>query len=99
VGPVAASGAAFVPLTGLPLATLLARALADGMVGQYLGDRRAVAALPLSLLTTAATLALAILAGAPMACVLARRDSPGKQPRDRPIYQSCCRPPSLARRS
>ncbi len=99
VGPVAASAAAFVLLVGLPLAALLARALSDGMVGQYLGDRRVVAALRLSLLTTAATLALAILAGTPMAYVLARRDSPGKQLRDKPIYQSCCRPPSLARRS
>jgi molybdate transport system permease protein len=93
---VVASAGAFVLLVGLPLGALLARALASGMLGQYLGDRQVVSALWLSLVTTATTLVLVVAFGTPTAYVLARREFRGKQLLDTLIDLPMVVPPAVA---
>jgi molybdate transport system permease protein len=92
----AASAGAFVLLVGLPLAALLARSLGTGLVGAYLGAPQVVEALRLSLLTTAATLLLAVAAGTPIAYALARREFPGKQLVDTLVDLPMVLPPAVA---
>jgi molybdate transport system permease protein len=66
------------------------------MLGQYLSDRVVVSALWLSLVTTAATLLLVVLAGTPTAYLLARRDFPGKHLLDTLIDLPMVLPPAVA---
>src|SRR5262249_29589737 len=93
---VSASAAAVVLLVGLPRAALVARSLPAGLVGQYLGGATVVAALRLSLLTTAATLLVSVAVGTPVAYVLARREFPGKQLLDTLIDLPMVLPPAVA---
>src|SRR5688500_17841175 len=92
---VAASAGAFVLLVGLPLVALLARALPSGLVLAYLTDRQVVEALRLSLITTSATLVLAVAIGTPIAYVLARREFAGKQLLDTLIDLPMVLPPAV----
>jgi molybdate transport system permease protein len=92
----AASAGAFVLLIGLPLAALLARSLATGLVGAYLAEPRVVASLRLSLLTTAVTLLVAVALGTPLAYALARREFRGKQILDSLIDLPMVLPPAVA---
>jgi molybdate transport system permease protein len=59
-------------LLALPVVTLVARAIFDGSLVEALAARQVVAALGLSLLTTAVSLVLTIAIGLPLAVALAR---------------------------
>ncbi len=63
----------FAVFLGLPVATLVARAIGDGSLGGAAGSGAVLAALGLSLATTAASLVLTVGIGLPLAVVLARR--------------------------
>jgi molybdate transport system permease protein len=62
----------------LPVVTLIARAIVDGSLLAAAGTGAVLAALALSLATTAVSLALTVLFGLPLAFVLARRSFRGK---------------------
>jgi molybdate transport system permease protein len=62
----------------LPVVTLLARAAFDGSLAAVAGSSPVVAALALSLATTAVSLILTVAVGLPLAIVLARRAFRGK---------------------
>ncbi len=68
----------FTVFLGLPVVTLVARAVVDGSLREIAGSSAVVAALGLSLATTAASLILTVLFGLPLAFVLARRSFRGK---------------------
>lgn len=57
----------------LPVATLVARALGGGALSAAVGSPAVLGALSLSLMTTAASLAIILLFGTPLAFILARR--------------------------
>jgi molybdate transport system permease protein len=57
---------------GLPIATLVARAIFDGSLARALGAQAVLSALALSLTTTAVSLVLTVAFGLPLALVLAR---------------------------
>ncbi len=63
---------------GLPVAALVARSLGGGLLGAATLSRPVVDALALSLVTTLASLLLAVAFGLPLAFVLARRRFRGK---------------------
>ncbi len=63
---------------GLPVAALLARALLSGELLQQAGERAVLDALVLSLVTTLASLVLAVTFGTPLALLLDRREFRGK---------------------
>jgi len=90
------SGGAFALLIALPLVALLSRTLPGGVLGRYLTDPQVVAALRLSLLTTALTLLLTVVLGTPLAYLLARREFPGKQWLDALIDLPMVLPPAVA---
>ena len=90
------SGGAFVLLIAVPLVALLARTLPGGVLGLYLTDPQVIAALRLSLLTTALTLLLTVALGTPLAYLLARREFPGKQWLDTVIDLPMVLPPAVA---
>jgi molybdate transport system permease protein len=71
VGRVAAVALAL--FLALPIVALLARALGAGLLADAAGSRIVADALLLSLITTAASLALAVALGMPLAFALARR--------------------------
>ena len=77
-GPLLVPAALFAAFLGLPVLTLIGRAIASGAVVAS-GEASAVlGALGLSLLTTAFSLALTVALGLPLAVVLARRAFRGK---------------------
>jgi molybdate transport system permease protein len=86
VGPSAGTGgpsswviAALLTLfLGLPIITLVARAFLDGSIIAVAGTSPVLAALALSLTTTAISLVLTVAIGLPLALVLARRSFRGK---------------------
>ena len=63
---------------GLPIVTLVARAVLDGSLLRVAGSSPVLAALALSLTTTAISLVLTVAIGLPLALVLARRSFRGK---------------------
>ena len=67
-----ASAAAFLVLVGVPLLALVARAVESDALRPALSNPGVVAALTLSLTTSFASLALAVLVGTPLAYALAR---------------------------
>jgi molybdate transport system permease protein len=78
-GPtVSAIGALFALFLGLPVVTLIARSVLDGSLVSIVGSSPVLAALALSLATTAVSLALTVAIGLPLAVVLARRAFRGK---------------------
>jgi molybdate transport system permease protein len=70
--------ALFALFLGLPILTLVARAVLDGSLGVAIASPAVLEALRLSLLTTAISLVVTVVMGLPLAVVLARRQFPGK---------------------
>ena len=68
----------FALFLGLPIITLIARAILDGSLLSIAGTSPVLAALALSLATTAVSLVLTVAIGLPLALVLARRTFRGK---------------------
>jgi molybdate transport system permease protein len=68
----------FAVFLALPIVILVARAILSGALGQIAGSSALLAALGLSLATTAVSLAITIAFGLPLAFVLARRTFRGK---------------------
>jgi molybdate transport system permease protein len=68
----------FAAFLGLPIVTLIARAVVDGSLVAIAGTSPVLAALALSLTTTAVSLVLTVAIGLPLALVLARRSFRGK---------------------
>jgi molybdate transport system permease protein len=68
----------FAIFLGLPIVTLIARAILDGSLVQIAGTSPVLAALALSLTTTAVSVVLTVAIGLPLALVLARRTFRGK---------------------
>jgi molybdate transport system permease protein len=68
----------FALFLGLPIVTLIARAILDGSLVAIAGTSPVLAALALSLTTTAISLVLTVAIGLPLALVLARRTFRGK---------------------
>ncbi|HEX5589029.1 MAG TPA: ABC transporter permease [Candidatus Limnocylindrales bacterium] len=73
----ALAGGLLAAFLALPVATLVARALGDGELAGALASPTVRDALVLSLATTAASLAITVLVGTPLAFALARRRFPG----------------------
>ena len=68
----------FAVFLGLPIVTLIARAIVDGSLVAIAASSPVLAALALSLTTTAVSLVLTVAIGLPLAIVLARRTFRGK---------------------
>jgi molybdate transport system permease protein len=81
---------------GLPVAVLVARAIADGSLQVALGSEAVLQALALSLGTTAISLVVTILIGLPLAVVLDRRRFHGKWLVEAVIDLPIVLPPSVA---
>ncbi|MEO5704491.1 MAG: ABC transporter permease [Candidatus Limnocylindrales bacterium] len=73
-----ALAALFAAFLGLPIVTLVGRAVGSGALGRIAGSDALLGALTLSLATTAISLALTVAIGLPLAFVLARRRFRGK---------------------
>src|SRR5207237_5715275 len=80
----------------LPLAVLLGRTAAAGRLADYLASPIVVEALRLSLLTTLATVVLAVALGTPIAYVLARYRFPGRAVVDTLLDLPIVLPPAVA---
>jgi len=80
----------------LPVATLVGRALGSGALAGAIGSAVVREALGLSLVTTAASLAITILVGTPLAFLLARRRFPGASIVEVVIDLPLVLPPSVA---
>ena len=86
----------FVLLIVLPVAAILARALAGADALGAVSRPVVVEALRLSLLTTALTLAVTLVFGTPVAWLLARHDFPGRSLLDGLIELPMVLPPAVA---
>jgi molybdate transport system permease protein len=86
----------FALLLGLPVVTLVARAILDGSLLAAAGTSAVVAALTLSLATTAVSLVLTVALGIPLAFVLARRTFRGKWLVEAIVDLPIVLPPSVA---
>ena len=78
VSPLPLLAILFATFLALPIGTLLGRAILDGSLIAVAGSSAVLAALGLSLATTAASLVLTVAVGLPLAFVLARRTFRGK---------------------
>ncbi len=81
---------------GLPVAVIVVRALIDGSLATAITDRTVLDALTLSLLTTAVSLLITIVAGLPLAFFLARREFRGRSILEAVIDLPIVLPPSVA---
>lgn len=81
---------------GLPVAVLIARAVLDGSLGVALTTDAVLAALGLSLVTTAVSLVITVVIGLPLAVVLVRRRFRGKWLVEAVIDLPIVLPPSVA---
>jgi molybdate transport system permease protein len=86
----------FAVFLGLPVLTLLARALLDGSLFDVAGAPAVLTALWLSLTTTAISLVLTVAIGLPLAVVLARRSFRGKWLVEAIVDLPIVLPPSVA---
>ena len=93
---VAAVAALFALFLGLPVLTLVVRAVLDGSLASSLGSAVVLDALSLSLVTTAVSLSLTVGLGLPLAFVLARRTFPGKGLLEAIVDLPIVLPPSVA---
>jgi molybdate transport system permease protein len=91
-----ALAALFALFLGLPVLTLIARSLLDGSLGEVLGSSAVLAALGLSLATTAVSLVITVVFGLPLAFVLARRSFRGKWFVEALVDLPIVLPPSVA---
>ncbi|HET7181187.1 MAG TPA: ABC transporter permease [Candidatus Limnocylindrales bacterium] len=85
-----------VAFLGLPVATLIWRAVFDGSLAGIAGSQALLTALGLSLTTTAASLVLSVAMGLPLAILLARRVVPGRWLVEAIIDLPIVLPPSVA---
>jgi molybdate transport system permease protein len=95
-GALLAVAALFALFLGLPVVTLLARSLLDGSLLYVAGASAVLAALALSLTTTAISLVLTVAVGLPLAVVLARRSFRGKWLVEAIVDLPIVLPPSVA---
>jgi molybdate transport system permease protein len=86
----------FAVFLGLPVLALVVRALLDGSFGTALLSGAVLAALSLSLATTAVSLLVTVIVGLPLAVVLARRSFRGKWLIEALIDLPIVLPPSVA---
>ena len=93
---VRALAALFALFLALPVVTLIARSLFDGSLGEVLGSPAVLAALGLSLATTAVSLVITVVFGLPLAYVLARRTFRGKWLVEALVDLPIVLPPSVA---
>ena len=93
---VALAAIVFALFLGLPVVALVARALLDGALGTALLSGAVLAALSLSLATTAVSLLITVIIGLPLALVLARRSFRGKWLIEALIDLPIVLPPSVA---
>jgi molybdate transport system permease protein len=91
-----ALGGAVAVLLGLPVVTLVTRSLLDGSLARVAGSSAVLAALSLSLVTTAASLVVTVAIGLPLAVVLARRRFRGKWLVEAIVDLPIVLPPSVA---
>ena len=92
----AALAALFALFLGLPIVTLVARAILDGSLARAIASRVVFDALLLSLVTTAVSLAITVSLGLPLAFVLARRQFRGKGWLEAVVDLPIVLPPSVA---
>jgi molybdate transport system permease protein len=93
---VAAVAGLFALFLGLPVITLVARAVLDGSLAAAVGTRVVLDALGLSLVTTAISLMVTVTLGLPLAYVLARRQFVGKGWIEAVVDLPIVLPPSVA---
>ncbi len=89
-------GALFVAFLSLPLLALSWRGVVGGQLGENVTSGFVLDALVLSAITSTVTLVVAIVAGTPLAYLLARRDFPGKFMVDLLIDLPIVLPPTVA---
>jgi molybdate transport system permease protein len=92
----AALASIFAIFLGLPVVTLVLRSIVDASLSDAAASSAVLAALGLSLVTTAASLALTVLLGLPLAVVLARRTFRGKWLVEAIVDLPIVLPPSVA---
>ncbi len=92
----AALAALFALFLGLPIVTLLARAVLDGSLAAAIVSPAVLGALSLSLVTTAISLAITVVFGLPLAFVMARRQFRGKGWLEAIVDLPIVLPPSVA---
>jgi molybdate transport system permease protein len=92
----AALAALFALFLGLPIVTLVARAILDGSLARAVASPVVFDALLLSLVTTAISLAITVALGLPLAVVLARRQFRGKGWLEAIVDLPIVLPPSVA---
>jgi molybdate transport system permease protein len=92
----AALAALFALFLGLPIVTLVARAVLDGSLAAAIASPVVLDALSLSLVTTAISLAITVSLGLPLAFVLARREFRGKGWVEAVVDLPIVLPPSVA---
>jgi molybdate transport system permease protein len=90
------ASAALVAFLVLPVLALFLEAGSPGTVASYLGEPVVTEALRLSLLTSAATLGLAVALGTPAAYVMARYRFPGRDALDTLLDLPLVLPPAVA---
>jgi len=93
---IAALAALFALFLGLPIVTLVARAIFDGSLATAVASRVVLDALLLSLVTTAISLVITVTLGLPLAVVLARREFRGKGWLEAIVDLPIVLPPSVA---
>lgn len=93
---IAALAALFALFLGLPIVTLVARAILDGSLATAIASPVVVDALSLSLITTAISLVITVTLGLPLAFVLARRQFRGKGWLEAIVDLPIVLPPSVA---
>ncbi len=92
----AALAALFAVFLGLPVVTLVVRAILDGSLATAITSRVVFGALSLSLVTTAISLTISVSLGLPLAFVLARRQFRGKGWLEAIVDLPIVLPPSVA---
>jgi molybdate transport system permease protein len=88
--------AVFAIFLGLPIVTLVGRAVLDGSLAAALASPIVIDALSLSLVTTATSLVITVSLGLPLAIVLARRQFRGKGWLEAVVDLPIVLPPSVA---
>src|SRR5262245_57361023 len=94
--PLAGLAGLFALFLGLPVVTLIGRAVLDGSLGEVAASQAILGALTLSLATTAASLAVTVALGLPLAALLARRAFRGRWLVEAFVDLPIVLPPSVA---
>jgi molybdate transport system permease protein len=94
--PLVAVAGFFAIFLGLPVVTLVGRAVFTGALSEVAGASAVLAALGLSLVTTAVSLVVSVAIGLPLAYVLARRSFRGRWLIDAIVDLPIVLPPSVA---